>query len=68
MIITLMIHCGIEFLLSSIPITANVLKCKLRLKTKFKCMCIAMCSLVINLFSRDYIENKSRLIKVSAMF
>ena len=34
----------------------NVLKCKARLKTKFKCMCVTMRSLVINLFSRDYIE------------
>ena len=37
---------------------ANVLKCKARLKTNFKCIYITMCSLVISLFSHDYIKTE----------
>ena len=44
---------------------ADVLKCKARVKTKFKCVCITMCSLVMSPFSRDYIKTK---IEVSVMF
>ena len=40
-------------------------KCKSRLKSKFKCVCVAMCSLVMSSFSREFIKTK-RLIKVSA--
>ena len=35
---------------------ANMLKCKARLKTKFKCVCVTMCSLVISPFSHDYMK------------
>jgi len=35
---------------------ANVLKYKALLKGKFKCVCVTMRSLVISLFSRDYIK------------
>ena len=35
---------------------ANVLKCKARLKVKFKCVSITMHSLVMNPFSRDLIK------------
>ena len=34
------------------------LKCKGRLTGNFKCVCIAMCSLVISLFSRDHIKTE----------
>ena len=34
----------------------NELKFKARLKTKFKCVCVTMSSLVMSLFSRDYIK------------
>ena len=37
---------------------ANVLKCKARLKTNFKYVCVTMCSLVMSLFSRDYIKTE----------
>ena len=37
---------------------ANGLNCKARLKTNFKCVCVAMCSLVMSLFSRDYIKTE----------
>ena len=35
---------------------ANVLKRKPHLITKFKCMCVTMCSLVMSLFSCDHIK------------
>ena len=35
-----------------------MLKCKARLKPKFKCMYVTMCSLVMSLFSRDYIKKE----------
>ena len=34
---------------------ANVLKCKVCFKGNFKCVCITMFSLVMSLFSRDYV-------------
>ena len=37
---------------------ANGLNCKARLKTNFKCVCVAMCSLVMSLFSRDCIKTE----------
>ena len=37
---------------------ANVLKCKARLKSNFKCVCVTLCSLVMSLFSRDYIKTE----------
>ena len=37
---------------------ANGLNCKACLKTNFKCMCVAICSLVMSLFSRDYIKTE----------
>ena len=44
---------------------ANMLKYEACLKTKFKCMCITVCSLVMTeSLSHDYMK----LIKVSAMF
>ena len=36
----------------------NVLKCKARLKTNFKYVCVTMYSLVMSLFSSDYIKTK----------
>ena len=46
-----------------------MLKYKARLKRNFKCMCVTMCSLVISLFSRDYIKAEiDYVIEVSAMF
>ena len=47
---------------------ANVLKCKARLKPKFKCVCVTMCSLVMSPFSLDCVKTGNRLIKVLAMF
>ena len=49
-------HHGVVPLLNSF--IANVLKCKVRKKTKFKWVCITMCSLVMSLFSRDYIKTE----------
>ena len=47
----------------------NILKCKAHLKTKFKCVCVTMCSLVMSPFSRDYMKMEIyRPNKVSAMF
>ena len=46
---------GLKLLKSFI---ANGLNCKARLKTNFKCVCVAMCSLVMSLFSRDYIKTE----------
>ena len=37
---------------------ANVLKCKARLKTKFKCVCITMCFLVMSPFSCDHMKTE----------
>ena len=37
---------------------ANVLKCATRLKTKFNFVCVTKCSLVMILFSRDYIKTE----------
>ena len=37
---------------------ANMLKCKARLKTKFKCVCVTMYSLEISPFSRDYMKKR----------
>ena len=37
---------------------ANVLKCKGHLKIKFKCVSVAMCSLVMGLFSGDFIKTE----------
>ena len=37
-----------------------MLKCKACLRTKFKCVCVTMCSLVISLFSRDLYLNGNR--------
>ena len=41
----------------------NVLKCKARLKANFKCVCVTMCSLVISLFSRDFIKTVINVLK-----
>ena len=46
---------------------ADVLKCKARLKTKFICLCVTVCSLVISSYSHDCI-NENIPNKVSAMF
>ena len=37
---------------------ANVLKCTAHLKTKVKCVSVTMCSLVMSLFSRDFIKTE----------
>ena len=46
------------FILLLKSFTDNELKFKARLKTNFKCMCVTMCSLVMSLFSRDYIKTE----------
>ena len=46
---------------------ADVLKCKARLKVKFKCVFVTMYSVVISSFSRDY-KSKNRQIKISTVF
>ena len=38
---------------------ANVFEYKARLNTKFKCMGVTTCSLVMSLFSRDYIKTET---------
>ena len=55
-----------DFVLLLKSFIANGLNCKARLKTNFKCMCVAMCSLVISLYV--IILNGNRLNKVSAVF
>ena len=35
---------------------ANVLKCQAHSKRNFKCICVTMCSIVMNLISYDYIK------------
>ena len=47
---------------------ANMLKCKARLKTKFKCVCVTMCFLMIIPFLQDYIKMEIDSIKISAIF
>ena len=37
---------------------ANVLKCKVRLKTKFKCVCVTMCSIVMSPYSCGFIKTE----------
>ena len=54
----LIIMAYINFVLLLKSFIANVLKCKARLKSKFKCMCVTMCFLVMSLFSRDYIKKE----------
>ena len=41
----------------------NTLKCKARLKTKIKCVCVTMCSLVMSPFSRDYMKMEIEQLK-----
>ena len=50
------INCNFLLLLKSF--IAYMLMCKARLKTKFKCECVTMCSLVTSLFSSDFIKRK----------
>ena len=45
---------------------ADVLKCKALLK--IECVSVLMYSLVISPFSRNFIKNRNRLIKVSTVF
>ena len=47
---------------------ANVLKCKTRLKTKFKCVCVTMRSLVMSPFSRDYMKKEIDQLKYQQRF
>ena len=47
---------------------ANMLKCKTRLKTKFKCMCITMCSLEMSPFSHDYMKTETDQLKYQQCF
>ena len=51
--LTLIIMAFYNFVLLLKSLIANVLKCKARFKSKFKCVC-TMCSLMMSLFSRDY--------------
>ena len=44
----------LSFVLLIKAFIANALKCKARLKTKFKCVCVTVCSLVMSLFSHDF--------------
>ena len=46
------------FVLLLISFIANVLQCKARFKSNFKCMYVTMCSLVMSIFSRDYIKTE----------
>ena len=47
---------------------ANILKRKAHLKTKFKCVCVTMCSLVMSTFSRDYMKTEIDQIKYQQCF
>ena len=47
---------GVVLMLNSF--IANMLKCKARLKSNFKCVYVTTCSLVMSLFSHDYIKTK----------
>ena len=47
---------------------ANVLKNKADLKPNFKCVCVTMCSLVMSLFSHDYIKMKIDQLKYQQCF
>ena len=43
----------------------NVQRCKVHLKTKFKCVHVIMCSLVMSAFSRDlYNKNENKVLTV----
>ena len=44
-----------SFVLLLKSVNINVLEYKASLNLKFKCVCIAMCSLVISLFSHDFL-------------
>ena len=44
---------------------ANVLKCKARLKTEFKCMYVTMYSLVMSPFSLDYMKMEIKVSSIS---
>ena len=57
-----------QFLLLLKSFIANVLKCKARLKTKFICVCVTMCSLVMSPFSRDYMKTKIDQLKHQQCF
>ena len=56
--VALIIMAKNNFILLLKSFIANVLKYKARLKSKFKCVCVTMCSLVMSLFSRDYIKTE----------
>ena len=47
---------------------ANVLKCKACLKGNFKCLCVTMFSLVMTLFSHDYIKTEIDQLKYQLSF
>jgi len=46
---------------------ANVLKCKARLKTKFKCVCVTIVFLSDESLLKRFYKNRNRLIEVSAI-
>ena len=46
----------------------NELKCKAHLKTKFNCVCITKCSLVMSPFSRDYMKTEIDQLKYQQCF
>ena len=68
--VSLAITYGLKQLCTTVKsFIADMLKCKARLKIKFKCVCVTMCFLLMSPFSRDCIyENENRPIKVSAVF
>ena len=47
---------------------ANVLKFKARLKAKFECVCVTVCSLVMSPFSRDYMKMEIYQLKYQQCF
>ena len=47
---------------------ANVLKCKACLESNFKCVCVTMCSLLLSLFSCDYIKAEIDKLKYRQCF
>ena len=51
-----LVHSDALLIMTLNAVKANVRKCKACLKAKFKCACVTMCSLVMSLFSCDYIK------------
>ena len=47
---------------------ANMLKCKAHLNTKFKCVFVTMCFLVMSPFSRDYLKMEIDQLKYQQCF